>query len=140
MTDDLIDIMRSLCHLMEQESEALSLTGRMAELGETAAAKARLVGMLEAEFARLAREAPDWLETIDAGERRDLADAVEHLNDAATVNADVLERQIELSIELMAAIAQEAQRLSGKRSAAYDAGGGMAGIDLPAPIAVNTRL
>lgn len=140
MPVDLIDVIRSLCYLMEQESDALATSGRMASLAETAAAKIRLVGQLDAELARLARATPGWQDTLDEAERREIADAVEHLRDAAAINADVLERQIEFSIELMAAIAEEAQRLSGRRSQTYAASGDLAGIALPSPISINTRL
>ena len=79
-------------------------------------------------------------EELDEADRSRLSATVAMLRDASAVNADVLERQIELSTELMAAIAQEAQRLMGTRKAAYGAHGGLLGMDLPAPISLNTRL
>jgi hypothetical protein len=41
---------------------------------------------------------------------------------------------------MMAAIAAEAQRATGKRSATYGAAGALGGMDAPAPISINTRL
>lgn len=140
MIGDMIDCITSLCELMELESDTLATTGRMTGMAEIAAAKGRLVGRLETELARLARQSPDWLDRLANDERARLTDAVTHLRDASLVNAHVLERQIEFSVELMAAIASEAQRLTGKRSSIYDAAGDIARIELPAPISINARL
>jgi flagellar biosynthesis/type III secretory pathway chaperone len=140
MTAQLIDAMVSLTALMEEESERLARKPYIPELGEIAAAKLRLTGRIEAEFARLKRESDDWMHALDADAHAALTEASRHLRDASTVNAEILSRQIELSTEMMAAIAAEAQRLTGARSATYGASGGMAGLDAPAPISVNARL
>ncbi len=140
MAAELIDLMRSLTNIMEDESLLLVSPGRMAGVAELAAAKGRLVGQMEAELVRLSREAPDWLELISDETRGQLSEAARALQDASTVNVQVLERQIELSVDMMAAIAAEAQRATGKRNTAYGACGGMAGMSLPAPIAINARL
>lgn len=141
MTANLIDAMVSLATLMEEESEKLARSPYLPELGEIAGAKLRLAGRLEAEVARMKREHPDnWLEEVDAETREQLADASRHLRDASTVNAQILSRQIELSADMMAAIAAEAQRLTGSRSTIYGACGGMAGMDTSSPISINTRL
>lgn len=141
MISQLVDAMVSLTALMEEESERLSRTPYIPELGEIANAKLRLAGRIDAEIARLKREHPeDWVESLDEDMRADLADASRALRDASIVNARILSRQIELSSEMMAAIASEAQRLTGSRSTTYSACGGIAGIDAPAPISVNARL
>jgi flagellar biosynthesis/type III secretory pathway chaperone len=141
MTAQLIDAMLSLTALMEEESERLSRTPYIPELGEIANAKLRLAGRIEAEVARLKREHPgEWLEAIVGEERATLEEASRALRDASIVNARILSRQIELSAEMMAAIAAEAQRLTGSRSTTYSACGGIAGIDAPAPISINARL
>lgn len=140
MIEELLDHMSSLTAIMEEESDRLVAPGRVPDLSAMAAAKTRLVGALEAKMAQLSRERPAWMEELEEADRRRLAAAVAVLRDASLVNADVLERQIELSTELMAAIAQEAQRLMGTRKASYGAHGGWLGVDLPAPISLNTRL
>lgn len=140
MIEELLDHMASLTAIMEEETDRLLAPGRMPDLSAMAAAKNRLVGLLEAKLAQLTRERPDWLVELDEADRSRLSATVAMLRDASAVNADVLERQIELSTELMAAIAQEAQRLMGTRKAAYGAHGGLLGMDLPAPISLNTRL
>lgn len=141
MITQLVDAMVSLTSLMEEESERLVRTPYIPELGEIANAKLRLAGRIEAEVARLKRENPeDWLETLDPDARETLADASRALRDASIVNSRILSRQIELSSEIMAAIAAEAQRLTGSRSTTYSACGGLSGLDAPAPISVNARL
>ncbi|MCD2317082.1 flagellar protein FlgN [Sphingomonas sp. IC-11] len=140
MIEELLDNMSSLTAIMEEESDRLVAPGRVPDLSEMAVAKNRLVGLLEAKLAQLSRERADWMELLDEADRSRLAAAVAVLRDASLVNADVLERQIELSTELMAAIAQEAQRLMGTRQATYGAHGGLLGMDLPAPISLNARL
>jgi flagellar biosynthesis/type III secretory pathway chaperone len=141
MTAHLIDAMVSLATLMEEESEKLTRSPYLPELGEIAGAKLRLAGQLEAEVARMKREHPDdWLDQVDDETRDQLADASRSLRDASEVNKQILSRQIELSAEMMAAIAAEAQRLTGNRSTIYGSCGGIAGVDNSAPISINTRL
>lgn len=141
MTEILIDAMVSLAALMEEESEKLSRSPYLPELGEIAGAKLRLAGRLEAEVARMKREHPDdWLDGVDEETRDQLAEASRNLRDASAANAKILSRQIDLSADMMAAIAAEAQRLTGCRSTTYGACGGIAGMDAPAPISINARL
>lgn len=140
MTAHLIDAMLSLTALMEEESEKLALAAYLPELPEIANAKLRLTGRIEAEVARLKRGSEHWLAELDADTRAQLADASRNLRDASTVNAQILSRQIELSVEMMAAIAAEAQRLTGSRNSIYGARGDLGGIEAPAPISINARL
>jgi flagellar biosynthesis/type III secretory pathway chaperone len=140
MTAQLADAMVSLTALMEEESEKLARSPYLPELAEIAAAKLRLTGLIEAGFARLRRESPDWSTALDEETRAQLADASRNLRDASAINQQVLSRQIELSVEMMGAIAAEAQRLTGTRSTTYGACGGLGGMDAPAPISVNARL
>ncbi len=141
MITQLVDAMLSLTSLMEEESERLARTPYIPELGEIADAKLRLAGRIEAEVARLKRENPDdWLETLEPEAREQLSEASRALRDASIVNSRILSRQIELSAEMMAAVAAEAQRLTGSRSTTYSACGGLSGLDAPAPISVNARL
>lgn len=140
MTAQLIDAMVSLTALMEEESERFARKAYIPELGEIAAAKLRLTGRIEADFARLKRESADWAEKLDEEERLQLSDASRNLRDASAVNQQILSRQIELSVDMMGAIAAEAQRLTGTRSTTYGACGGLGGMDAPAPISINARL
>ena len=140
MTVQLIDAMTSLTALMEEESEKLARSPYLPGLGEIAAAKLRLTGLIEAGFARLKRENADWAASLDAETRTELADASRNLRDASAINQNILSRQIELSVEMMGAIAAEAQRLTGTRSTTYGACGGLGGMDAPAPISINARL
>ncbi|WP_448661370.1 flagellar protein FlgN [Sphingomonas sp. CJ20] len=140
MTAHLIDAMVSLTSLMEEESGKLAQNGYVPDLSEIANAKLRLTGRIEAEVARLKRSSEDWMVALDADTRARLADASRDLRDACTVNKEILSRQIELSVDMMAAIAAEAQRLTGSRSSTYGACGGLGGMDSPAPISINTRL
>ena len=140
MAAELIDCMRSLATIMEAETEQLRRTARADGLGEIAAAKTRLVGQMEAELARLGRETPNWLDLLQEDTRAALGDAVTLLTEASAANARILERQIDLSVELMNAISAEAQRANGKRQVSYGRTGGLARKELPAPISVNARL
>ena len=140
MTAQLIDAMVSLTALMEEESGKLARKAYMPELGEIAAAKLRLTGRIEADFARLKRESANWADQLDEEARNALSEASRNLRDASAVNQQILSRQIELSVEMMGAIAAEAQRLTGTRSTTYGACGGLGGMDAPAPISINAKL
>lgn len=137
---DLLDTMLSLTMLMEEESEALAIRGHHPQLAEIAAAKARLVGVLELRGSQLARDHPGWMEELPADARAELAQASRTLHAASVVNADVLARQIELSSEMMAAVATEVQRLSGTSSTTYGAHGGVWQVEQATPISVNKSL
>ena len=140
MANDVLDLMLSITALMEEETAKLATVVRFPEQGEIVDAKARLSGRLSTEIARLQREEPEWLEALDLDVREALTEASRHLHEASLVNARVLERQIELSTDMMAAIANEAQRLTGRQSETYGALGGLALRDDGAPIAINRKL
>jgi flagellar biosynthesis/type III secretory pathway chaperone len=139
MAADTIDLVRSLAAVMREETEALGAPAGGAVLAELAAAKQRLLAMLETRAARVERETPGWRETLEPPAREELLAALAELRDAAAPNAAALERRIALSLDLMAAISAEAQRLSGRRHAVYGAAGGISRPQLPSPIAVNSR-
>jgi len=140
MFAEIIDAIVSLIALMEEESALLMSHGRHPGLAEIAEAKVRLVGQLEALAARLDRERPTWKQDLEAEEHARLTDVLVHLGDASKVNATVLGRQIELSSEMMAAVAAEAQRLMGTTNATYGAHGGLFQMDQATPISLNARL
>lgn len=143
MTDklngSLIDLVASLADLMEQESVLLE-AGGPADLGELAGAKLRLTARLERESATRARKDPAWQTALAPGPRKELATSVSRLHRAASVNHRLLERQIDLSRDLLDAIAGEAKRAGGTRFETYGARGGLLRSELPAPISVNANL
>jgi flagellar biosynthesis/type III secretory pathway chaperone len=140
MTEDLLDLIRSLVILMEEETARLSGPGRYPDMAETAQAKVRLVASLEAANARLNRENPHWMETLADEERDPLREAVAALRAASEANAAILKRQIELSNEMMAAVTHEARRVAGTRSTTYGSAGNVQRVAGAAPISINTQL
>ena len=140
MIAELINTMLSLTSLMEEESDKLVTPGRHPELAECTAAKIRLVASLEAQIAQLNRERADWVDALDADLRAQVLAAIAALHDASGINAEVLRRQIELSSEMIAAVAAEVQRLTGTNSATYGAHGGLFQAAQATPISLNTKL
>ncbi|RJF85707.1 flagellar biosynthesis protein FlgN [Sphingomonas cavernae] len=139
MASNVIDVMASLTLIMNEETDRLRGHERALDLAELATAKVRLVGVLETELARVNREQPGWTEALDDEERDALASALIALGDASTANAAILERQIDLSAEMMGAVAAEAKRLSGSRTSTYGARGDLSHMDLATPISVNSE-
>jgi len=140
MDNELIDTIESLVSLMREETDRLLSPGPIGSLDEIAAAKARLVGWLDARTAQLNREQPNWPERLEPEEREALNTALAELRDVSTENAQALERQIHLSIEMVEAITSEARRLTGARSETYCPRGGVSRIQTATPISINTRL
>lgn len=137
MPNEMIEIMTSLSLVMREETERLERRERVLDLASLAAAKARLVAQLEETLARRNRREPEWTEQMDGETRERLAECLGELRAASIANAALLERQIELSMDMMTAIADEAKRLTGKRSYTYGASGDMARIDAATPISFN---
>lgn len=140
MASELIDTIRSLVALMREETEILRGGGRTAAVEEIAAAKLRLTASLETQIAQAERERPDWRSRLADEDQAALREATDALRQVAADNAEVLERQISLSREILDAIAAEAKRLSGSRSQTYCARGEVFRVDAPTPISVNTSL
>jgi flagellar biosynthesis/type III secretory pathway chaperone len=140
MPSEMIDIMTSLTALMNEETLRLSGQERALDLAQLAAAKARLVARLEEMLARRNRHEPDWPEQMDEETREQLIQCLTDQRTASVANAAILERQIELSMEMMTAIANEARRLAGNRAYTYGARGDLAKMDLATPISFNTEL
>ena len=139
MLSELVDLVRSLSALMREETQILQSSARFGGIHEIAAAKARLVGSLEAKSVELGRIDPNWLDALEGAPREALVDALEELKEASIPNAEALSRQIELSAEMLAAVTAEAKRLTGSRHTVYGAGGGLARINLPTPISHNSH-
>ncbi|MFV0623361.1 hypothetical protein ACBY01_05015 [Sphingomonas sp. ac-8] len=140
MIADILDTVLSLTALMDEESDKLVAPGLHRDLAECSAAKVRLVSELEAQMARRNRENPGWLQELEPDARHQFAAAIAGLLDASATNAEVLSRQIELSTELITAVASEVQRLTGTGSATYGAHGGLFQQAQATPISLNTRL
>lgn len=140
MIEDVLDVSGSLTRLMRDESAALLEQGRCAEHAQIVAAKRRLSGQLDGEIARLNRVMPDWLQQLGDDAGAALRSAIADLREAAAANARIVERQLSLSNEMIAAVADEARRLSGNQGFSYQETGTMMHRDGTSPISVNTRL
>lgn len=139
MSEALIDLMTSLTDIMNEESELLRGREQLGSLSELATVKARLVGQLEEAMARQNRLEPQWAQELDEETRHQLKDCVEALRDASAVNADILERQMTLSSELLGAITNAARKVAGNRTFTYGAEGHLATAELPTPISFNSE-
>jgi flagellar biosynthesis/type III secretory pathway chaperone len=139
MPDGMIDIMTSLAAIMNEESELLQGRERTPSLPELAAAKARLVGQLEEALARRNRLEPDWMDSLEEEAKTELKDCLRNLQDASARNSDVLERQMELTADLLSAITKEARRIAGNRTFTYGAEGHLAKAETPTPISFNSE-
>ncbi|MEN9932284.1 MAG: hypothetical protein RIS17_857, partial [Pseudomonadota bacterium] len=106
LLDEMTDAMASLTILMKAETEALQapLHGD-ADLAEVAAAKIRLTAVIERCVAQLHREGPDWMARLTDADRQQLMGAIEALDTAASRNRDMLERQLQLTGDLIDAVA-----------------------------------
>lgn len=137
MPTELLDTIRSLTMLMEEESAKLVTPGPHPDLAEMSAAKVRLVASIDAQTTRNEREHPNWMQEFSAEAHEELADALLHLREASAINARVLSRQIDLRTDMLGAVAAAAQRAMGTSSATYGAHGGMFQIDQATPISLN---
>ena len=139
MIDALLENIRSLVAIMDEETDLLT-SGRRDAAAELAQAKLKLTAQLEKQIAERDRECLDWRERLDSADRDSLAKETDVLHRSAAENACVLQRQIELSRELLDAIAAEAKRLGGAQSETYAPGGALKRVDMPAPISINASL
>lgn len=140
MIEDMLDAARSLASLMKEESSELDSRGRHPDHAEIAAAKTRLVARLEKEIARLNRECPGWAVDLDKDDNDALTEAMAALQEAAFINAGVLDRQLSLSNDMIDAVSAEAKRLTGNRGISYQASGAIYARDGSSPISVNAQL
>jgi flagellar biosynthesis/type III secretory pathway chaperone len=140
MANDFIDIATSLVEIIEEETARLLAPGRHRDYAEMTAAKIKLAAALEVQVARRNRTRDQWLDSLDAETREAVTETVSRLLAAAEANARVLERQIDLSTDMMGAVAAEACRLSGTRSSTYGVRGMITATDAATPISINTSL
>lgn len=140
MIDTILDIAGSLASMMSEETVSLDERGGYVDHAEMVGAKRRLVAQMEAEIARLNREAPSWLQDLDEEQDAALSEAMATLRDAAASNATVVRRHLELSNDLIDAVASEAKRLTGNAGCSYRDTGSMTRRVGTSPISVNTQL
>ncbi|WP_145206480.1 flagellar protein FlgN [Sphingobium sp. B2] len=140
MIDDLFGLVHSLIQVMEEESETLALMGRCPGLSDLAEAKGQLVNRLESSLAALNRRYADWPHDMGDEKRAEMDRILHDLRNAAKVNADILQRQIDLSGDMLSAVGQEMQRLTGRRSESYCPAGRVSLREGNAPLSINYRL
>lgn len=139
MVDNLIDVIASLTLIMQEETAQLASRTPNGSLAELASAKMRLVSALEVDLAKIERSDRKWVQALDDGRREQLFATLFALGEASAANAAILERQIDLSVELIGAIAGEAKRAAGRSTTTYGAMGNIAMFDPAAPISVNSN-
>jgi hypothetical protein len=140
MPIELMETTTALSIVLDEENDLLTRPIHHGDLPVLVAAKVRLAGQVEAHNARLAREDPGWMRVLPAELRVELTETIEGMLRRLTVNANLLERRIALCDEMIGAIAAEARRLSGARSAVYGVRGMMVRSDQAAPISINSRI
>lgn len=139
MFDRLSDLLTSLLLLMEEETQYIRSCTFDATLPELAATKIRLIGQLEHVTAVIARDEQNWSATLTEQDRAHLTDMLRTFETTAADNRAALKRQIDLSVELIGAIAAEARRQAGRSSSTYGAAGTLSVYDPTMPIAINSR-
>lgn len=136
----ILDTIHALIGVMEEESETLALQGPTEAIGPLADAKARLVARLDTQVATLTRAHGNWQDALPPDARGVLIAAYEDLHNAGVVNSDILERQIALSSEMLAAVGLEIERLTGRGAKTYGRCGGVREDKGKAPLSINTKL
>jgi flagellar biosynthesis/type III secretory pathway chaperone len=139
MASDIIDLVQSLATLMREETAMLQTPARFAGLEEIASAKTRLVAALDARSAELARAEPQWMDGLDPEVKQQLLAALAELREASEPNREALARQIELSVDMLAAVTAEAKRITGARHSVYGARGGLSRLEIATPISLNSQ-
>lgn len=139
MIAKLIDVISSLALIMQEETARLGERTSGKDLATLANAKLKLVSTLEKLAARAEREQIDWNTALDEEMRAKMVEALFALGEASAANAAILERHIDLSVEMISAIATEAKRLAGRATATYGAAGNLSLFDPAMPIAINSR-
>ncbi len=139
MIVELVDLISSLTTVLAEETELLRRRADLVEIREMVLLKQRLVGLLELAIAQQIRAHGDWLSQEDQETRDNFVPLVAALNEAASENAAMLERQLEITTEMISALADEARRVVGRRASTYRAAGDMTPMDVAPPISFNTQ-
>lgn len=135
----LIDTMLALIRVMEEESELLAVSGPTGEIGVRAQAKVRLAARMDQLCAALHRDNPEWMSTLTGEDREEFAEASEELHRIAAINSEILERQIDLSTEMLQAVGKELERLTGRRGTVYSRLGDIRRMQSSMPLSINQR-
>ncbi|RST30715.1 flagellar protein FlgN [Sphingomonas ginkgonis] len=135
MSEAMVEAMEALTALMDEECTLLKGGVDHQGVAAIAAAKQKLTARLEAQTVFLDREEPGWRERLSP----EMLHLTRQMQQSAARNAAMLRRQIELSRDLLDAIAAEAQRLTGLRVDTYGDQGAISRFDQPAPLAINAR-
>lgn len=135
----LLDTMIDLIRLMEEESELLALSGPRGNNEAIAQAKIRLVNRMEAQCAALYRLDRGWMEALEGDERNSFTETSGNLHRAATVNSAILERQIDLSAEMLSAVGRELERVTGRGGATYCGRGALKHRRSSPPVSINGK-
>jgi flagellar biosynthesis/type III secretory pathway chaperone len=136
----LLDSINALIAVMEEESETLALYGPRTGIAELGAAKTRLVARMEGQLAKLNRDNPAWHRDMDSEIRDELTAAYNDMHNASVINSAILERQIDLSSEMLAAVGLEIERLTGRGATTYGSGGKVKTARGRPPLSINTQL
>ncbi len=134
---ELVKSLTSLATILDEENDRLTRPANASDLPELVAAKIRLAGIVEAESIRLARERPRWLDDLPEEEQDEIRSLLETLVRRLGVNANLLGRRIAMCDEIMGAIAAEARRLTGAKSAVYGVRGTLMSSEQATPISIN---
>lgn len=137
MSNELVKSLTSLAMILDEENDRLTRPANASDLPELVAAKVRLAGIVDAEAIRLAREQPRWLDDLPEQDQNEVRSLLETLVRRLGVNANLLERRIALCDEIMGAIAAEARRLTGAKSAVYGVRGTLMSSEQATPISIN---
>jgi flagellar biosynthesis/type III secretory pathway chaperone len=135
----LIDTMIDLIRLMEEESEALAISGPRAAADALAQAKIRHMSNMETQCAALYRLNPDWMTVLQGDDWRSFRETAEELHLAAIVNSEILERQIALSSEMLVAVGKELERVTGRGGSTYSRHGSVKRKASRPPVSINGR-
>ena len=137
------ELVSSLAQLVDEETSLLGkpgLPGLPGKHGPLVAAKQRLLEALELQLAEKQRTEPHWQRDMDDEERQLLAAAAAALMKASARNRSALERQLQLSDDLISAVSAELQRRRGVHNLTYAQAGNLREPIQPSPVSINSRL
>lgn len=139
MTNEMIEVMTSLTAILEEETNLLRDHAGNSDLRQMAGMKNRLVGVLQRELATMERLDPNWASHLDDETYETVTHVLIALNEASAANRALLQRQLELTTEMIDALANEARKTSGRRASTYRPDGDLTPMDLSPPISINSH-
>lgn len=135
-----VELMEELASLADEETATLAAAGGLERLGPIAAAKQRQLEALEVRLAEKQRAHPGWAAELDSEAFQRLQQASAVLQEASERNRAALSRQLQLTDDLVGAVARELQRRTGGRNRTYAEAGRLREQTQPAPVSINTNL